>query len=242
MTLFGEGDGSVFIDTKGYPIVSFCQKERDVLDHLTSLVENGRFYQNKDIWQLKFNGKYCIPLLEVFSRHVVGKKFLDRLNRVLEFVDMPLAVQHPLTLDGYAGFWDAEGSSDNKPSIYVSQKDREILDMIMKMFGGGISRFINPNGGWQYEWCLGGEKAHALYKILLERSHCPAKATRLRQNFEGPSYYETHKEEIRAYTASHRDVHKVYINEYNAKQKALRDWIKTHPEEVTKLLERSQST
>ena len=28
------------------------------------------------------------------------------------------------------GFWDAEGSSDSQPTIFVSQKSREILELI----------------------------------------------------------------------------------------------------------------
>lgn len=109
ITLFCEGDGHVCLNNQGRPLVVFYQKERDVLDYIDSLTENGRFYQNKrGVWQLMFNGIYCIPLLKVFSRYVTGKRFLERLNTLLKHVDMPLATQHPLALNGFIAFWDAE--------------------------------------------------------------------------------------------------------------------------------------
>ena len=241
ITLFCEGDGGVYITQDGYPRINFAQKERDVLDYIASLTEGGRIHPNgPNIWLLEFNGSNCIELLEIFSRHVVGKSFLDRLNRVLEHVDMPLAVQHPLTLDGFVGFWDAEGSSSNNPSIVVSQKDREVLDQIVEMFGGNVtpSRSI-------YVWQLSGKKARKPYKIVLEKSHCPSKAGRLRQNFEGPNFYELHTEEKKVYNDVHRDEQRAhqkkrdaenveerraYHKKHYAEQKLLLDYLKAHPE------------
>ena len=240
ITLFCEGDGGVYIDNKGYPEVVFYQKEREVLNYVDSLTEDGRLRPNKTngVWRLVFFGSYCVPLLKMFSRHVVGSSFLERLNKVLEFVDMPLAVRHLLTIDGFVGFWDAEGGSCNAPSIIVGQKDREILDLIAEMFGGNVSRHNDKGGMWHHQWHLSGERAHALYEVIVEESHCPAKAEELRRHFEGPSYYELHKEERYAYYDTHRAEYKVRNKKRNDERKAIREWMKTHPEEVTKLIER----
>ena len=248
VTLFCEGDGGVYITPDGYPKVSFGQMECDVLDYVNSLAEDGITCQRKDgLWQIEFNGSNCIELLEIFSKHVVGKVFLGRLNIVLEHVDMPSAVQHPLTLTGFVGFWDAEGSSGNNPTIFVSQKDREILDIIVEMFGGGVSRFKNRNGEWMYHWYLTGEKARTLHKVVLERSHCPGKSERLRKNFEGPTYYvlnreecpvhvkqynEGHKDERQAYRDANKDKHITYDKKRYAQQKLVREYMKTHPEAI----------
>ena len=218
VTLFCEGDGGVGLNDRGYPRVCFYQKERAVLDYINSLTENGRLHQNKGgHWRLEFHGSHCIPLLEIFTRHVVGKCFLERLNVVLGHVDMPLAAQHPLTLDGFVAFWDAEGSSSNAPTIFVSQKDREILDLIVVTFGGNVS-FDNRNKVHSYH--LSGDEACTLTKVILEKSHNPSRAECLRRNFEGPNYYELHKDERRT---------------YREKKKAIWNWIKAHPNEVAKL-------
>ena len=246
ITLFQEGDGRVDLQDNGYkryPRVLFYQKERAVLDYIASLTKGGLFYEDA-IWQLRFNSSNCMPLLEIFSRHAVSKWFVERLNEVLECVGLPLTTQHSLTLDGFIGFWDAEGSSFNG-NIFVVQKDREILDIITKQFGGGVS--LQKEG--IYQWHLSGEEARTLYKVILEKSHCPAKSERLRKNFEGPTYYEQHHEEQRArqrqYELEHAEERKVYHKEHNArnaekqkeqhqvyreKQKLIREYIKEHPE------------
>ena len=236
VTLFCEGDGTVYTDSKGYPVIGFFQKERTVLEYIDSITENGHFYQDKNgVWRLMFNGSHCLPLLEIFSKHVAGKHFLERLNEVLAFTGMSLTAQHPLTLDGFVGFWDAEGSSSNIPAIFVSQKDREILNLITKMFGGGISHVKNNTNTWFYQWYLYGTEAHGLAGVILEKCHYPAKAERLRQNFEGPNHYELHKERYQTYRDTHKEEQKVRSNTQYAKQKAIREYIKAHPEVVERM-------
>jgi len=240
ITLFQEGDGRVDLQDNGYkryPRVFFFQKERAVLDYIASLTKGGLFYEDT-IWQLRFNSSYCVPLLEIFSRHAVSKWFVERLNEVLEVAGLPLTTQHPLTLEGFVGFWDAEGSSDHNPQLTATQKDREILDIITKQFGGGVSPM---NTG--HQWHLSGKEARTLYKVILEKSHCPAKAERLRENFEGPTYYEQHHEEQRArqrqYETEHIDERRAYHRTRQKRiydeQKLIRDYIKAHPEIIDKL-------
>jgi len=245
LTLFQEGDGRVDLQDNGYkkyPRVFFFQKEREVLDYIASLTVGGLFYQEK-IWQLRFNSSNCIPLLEVFSGHAVSRWFVERLNKVLEYMSLPPTVQHPLTLDGFVGFWDADGTSFNS-NLFASQKDREILDIIVEQFGGGVSK----HDTW-YQWYLSGEKARELAPEILARSHCPSKAERLKANFEGPSYYELHHEEQRTrqkqYEAEHAEERRAYHKLHNAKnaekqqeqhqtyrekQKLIREYVKLHPE------------
>ena len=150
----------------------------------------------------------------MFSRHVVGKHFLERLNDVLMFLGMSIAIQHPLTVEGFVSFWGAEGSSSNMPKIEVTQKEREILDLIAEVLGGAVCVSANNH---PYHWQAWGDNARKIAKILLEKSHCPAKRERLRENFEGPSYMVQ------------------YNKKRSDKQKAIREWMRTHPEEVARL-------
>jgi len=236
VTLFCEGDGHVRITDSGYPKIAFGQKERNVLDYIDSLTVGGHVYSNgPNAWSLEFCGSYCIPLLEIFSRHVVGRQFLDGLNKVLEHVDMSLAAQHSLTLDGFVGFWDAEGSSGNMPKVTISQKYREVLNLIAEMLGGSVTRYKELSEKWQYQWELYGEKARKLYRIILEKSHCPIKAKEMRENFEGPSYYELNKDKAKTYYERHKAEYKTRSKEHNTERKATQEWMRIHPEVVKRL-------
>ena len=235
VTLFQEGDGRVDLQDNGYkkyPRVFFFQMERDVLDYIASLTKGGLFYQDdRGIWQLRFNSSHCMPLLEVFSRHAVSKWFVERLNEVLEYVGLPSTTQHPLTREGLVAFWDAEGTSDRHPQIGVTQTDGEILDIIAKTFGGSVCAVKT-----YHQWYLCGEEARELAKILLEKSHCPAKRERLRENFEGPTYYEKNREKMlvqqKQYELEHAEERKVYHKKHGKQrydeQKLIRDYIKSH--------------
>ena len=251
-TLFCEGDGSLNLQDDYYPRLFILQKDRAVLDYIASLQEGGVFHQDKNVWRLVYNGPNCIPLLEVFSRHVVSKRFLDRLNHCLEALGMPLAVQHPLTLDGFVGFWDAEGTSNISPALRLIQKDREILDIATQTFGG----YIVPTRTW-FVWNLGGDEARKLAAMLMEKSHCPQKVERLKYYFGEQSrsvrserskvynrrYHEKYREESLArdleYHKKHDAEHKEEIRErhkkYNEKQKLIREYMKAHPEIIDKL-------
>jgi len=245
VTLFCEGDGHVRVSDFGVPIVVFSQKERSVLDYINSLFGGGLLrWDTSGIWILRFNGSHCMPLLEAFSRRVVGRQFLDRLNGVLLFRGMSLAIQHPLTVDGFVGFWDAEGHSSNSPSIGVCQKNREILDQVVELFGGNV-RLGRDN---VHYWSLHGRKADNLCEILVAKSHKPEKAEMLRKHFneergkQQKEYWETYKKERQAYNKSYYELHKEEITSrqrtLRKEQKSLREWMRAHPEEVDKLKER----
>jgi len=93
ITLFCEGDGHVGLEgAASIPKVSFAQKrtEREPLDYIASLVPNGCFDEGREdnVLTLTYHGAHCMPLLEMFSRHVVGRTFLERLNPLLTYALM----------------------------------------------------------------------------------------------------------------------------------------------------------
>jgi hypothetical protein len=223
LTGFCEGDGTVYLNDRGYPIVAFEQKERDVLDYISSVIAHGHFYVTEHTQRLQFHSSYCAPLLEMFSRHVVSMHFLERLNVVLVGVGLQSAVLHRPTADWFAGFWDAEGTSGNQPSIQVSQKERSVLEALRILFGG----HIYCRSGGVHNWCLYGSRARALFREIESRSRCPAKAERLRNNFSGPTYHELHRDKYLAY----------FRERYKTRdtRKQVRDWMREHPEEVARV-------
>ena len=231
ITLFCEGDGSLVLQDDYYPRLFIIQKERAVLDYIASLQEGGVFHQDRNVWRLAYNGPNCIPLLEIFSRHVVSGRFLNRLNYCLETLGMPLAEQHPLTLDGFVGFWDAEGTSNISPALRLIQKDREILDIATQTFGG----YVVPTRTW-FVWNLGSNEARKLAATLIEKSHCSQKVEHLKYYFGEQSRSER-SERSKVYNqryhhGNHREESLARDREYHkkrdAKQKLIRDYIKTH--------------
>lgn len=222
ITLFCEGDGHLGINNYCRPRIVFSQKERDVLEYIASLYEGGHFHQNSGVWVLEYDGSSCTSLLRTFSRHAVSKHFTERLNKVLVLIGFPLTKQHPITVDGFVGFWDAEGSSNNNPALFLVQKDREILDITQQSFGGNTYFIPSQN---IHKWSLNGDEARPLVHEILVRNHYPAKAERLRNNFEGPSHYELHKEAQHVRNTKRRQEHKL-VSAY----------LKQHPEITERLI------
>ena len=242
LTGFTEGDGNVGVYKVGlyYAKVTWGQKEREVLDYIAHLLSTGNVRIKRGTgYQLAYAGKTCVPLLEVFAKHVVSKNFLRRLSDVLEFLELPPTTTHEPSIDWLSGFWDAEGSSSNRPILFIAQKDREILDIITDKFGGRVQPLQNYN---MHQWYLCGSEARKLAHEIMLRSHKPAKAKRLRNNFEGPTYYELHKEDVLArqhtYYESHKEERLACAHKYNKKKwqerKLVREYIKKHPEVLTK--------
>jgi len=56
-----------------------------------------------------------------------------------------------------------------------------------------------------------GEQARKLYRTILEKSHHPERAERLRENFEGPNYYELNKDKAKVHNKAYNDTHREEI-------------------------------
>jgi len=183
--------------------------------------------------------------------------------------------------DGGVGVYDSRNKKKKYPHVYFGQGERSVLDYIESLTEGG--HVYTSGDAWQLEfngshciplyliaamfggcvsldkrsgvhhWSLGGDKACELYKVVLERSHCPSRAERLRQSFEGPSYYEEHAEACRVhaddyykahlgereqYRAGRKDEVKAYDKKRGDERRAIREWMKAHPEEVEGLQRR----
>lgn len=266
LTGFCEGDGSlgayvhhVGVHDYSRVLLDIDQKDRSVLDYIDSVTDGGLFYgpNRGDVWKLRYNHKKCIPLLEIFSRCVVGNHFLGRLNASLEVLGHPQTVRHSPTIDWFVGFWDAEGTSDDTPSIFLDQKERDVLDEVQRMLGGGVLMY----GKWGvHRWHISGSAARVLYPGIASRSHCTAKIERLCENFEGPTYYEKHKEErdecSRQYYETHRDERLDYMRRHDeahrvehkeashrsyGRRRAVSAYVDAHPEKVEEIRQQNSS-
>jgi len=186
ITGFAEGDGSVGVYHNNQPEVKFNQKERNVLDYISSIASGGHIYRHSpsDTYQMSYMGSHCMELLTIFSKHVVSEHFLQRLNYAPPFASLPLTTKHEPTLDWVIGFWDAEGTSQNARAglhITIEQMQRDVLDTLQKLYKGGISRHKSMNS---FQWRVYCTTARDLTTAILERSHNPTKTAQLHRHIE----------------------------------------------------------
>ena len=193
ITGFWEGDGSLYNNYRGYIRVEFAQKERQILDYIMSLIPGGNAYIYKTCYQLKYSN---FPILDVFTSNVVSKHRIQQLETITGLV----ASSHTPTIDWLAGFFDAEGSSDDTPSITLSQKDQTPLEAVKSIFGGGISSSTEYS-----KWYISSDKARELGNKLLQHSHNTKKAAKLREYLTGLTYYEKQKISMSSMKAAHKE-------------------------------------
>lgn len=209
-TGFCEGDGHLRIVNGRYPKILIGQNEHEPLDCIVSHFESRLPIYHYNQYQLIAIGKKCVPLLEVLARHVVCEYFLEKLNVLLDLVDLPSAVLHKPSLDWFVGFWDAEGTSGRTPAISVSQKEMAVIEAIREKFGGS-TRFVD--GYWR--WTLRGEAARGLVEKISIRSHCSARRGRMATNFDTPTYSEQNREKKREYDKKYQEATRERQREYH---------------------------
>jgi len=219
LTGFWEGDGSIGVRSNNYGRtqivkVSFGQKDRGVLDYIVDVTGLGVLSPDRewDTWKLDFNGSRCMPLLEMFSKFVVTEHYCGRLNVALAFLDMPEVLVHAPTLDWFVGFWDAEGSSG------LAGSPRGCLQVNISQKDRNVLEGIRSLFGFGSfardhavtKWVASSKDAVAVSQLLLERSHCVEKRARL----------------------------EALVGRIGEGGR-VREWMRTHPEEVEKLKEKT---
>jgi len=208
LTGFTEGDGSIGLWPRLR--IAYSQKEHEVLNYIQRLASNGNFYKTNNrgfahgnvIYRLEYNGRNAAPILATVARNVVSSHTCERVNTILK--TLKVAVHEP-TIDWLAGFFDADGGSDDAPSLYIGQKEREVLETVKRKFGGAV--YIQKNS---FRWYLYGNNARTLLLELAPRSHNPPKTRHTLELFEGPTHHETHKEERHTYYKKNYELVKAY--------------------------------
>jgi len=147
LTGFWEGDGYVGTLTdvrrpRTYSVVSASQKDRSVLDFVRSITYGAglSYSKSNNAWMLQFGSDIARRLvLGTFSKYVVSKYFLKKLNTMLELCKMSQVAVHEPTIDWLAGFFDAEGSvAKGAYTLAIGQKELYVLEAIQRVFGGKL--------------------------------------------------------------------------------------------------------
>jgi len=218
LTGFTEGDGSVMLLKSEYKAmftrVAYGQQDREPLDFIATLFE-GNVRQSKYQYELVYNWSKSIPLIETFVGNTVSEHFTNRLNIALDFHKLPRVESTIPTLDWLAGFFDAEGWSNNNPELSIEQKEHHVLRYIQEAFGGSIVSCWHKHPRYShhcYRWFISCNKSRQLAQDIADRSHYPKKSQKLLQNYNGPSYYATRdKAMMSAKTAKYRAENKEKI-------------------------------
>jgi len=248
ITGFAEGDGYIGQDGPWLTLkVCLSQKERDILDHINSLMPNGTFSDNVTAWQLWYSGRYAKPVIEMFSKYVVSITFTARLNALLEKINLKDVAPHTPTITWLAGFWYADGTSGSSGSylhLTFVQKDPDVLNRIKQVFGGGVYP-AKWRSGAGYQWTPNSKDSVTLAQEFLKYPFCRVKAERLRKNLvlTGNITPTNSDEATKAITLRQKRLnyekeryatHKDQRHTYNARKlqeaKAIREYIREHPE------------
>lgn len=186
LTGFWGGDGSMGVNQARTTLyIMFSQKDRQILDSISSLLQLGRKpFRNKDEWSLEFGAKsISVPVLEILCRNLVCPKRIEQVkNFPLEFTkEIPIKECKP-TYPWLVGFWDAEGSvnfNGNHISFEVGQMDSRVLDKIKDFIGGsGDLNFKD------HSYCWTGERARKFVPKVLELSRNEKKKNNLLAKLE----------------------------------------------------------
>lgn len=195
---FFEGDGYLRYGSHGkdYSVVNavLAQKDVSVLEYVKDVLGYGNMNRRKDgVTNLQFWGKQrCLPILEGLVKYCVTKHKLAQLSDTLTKMGITAKpTLHAPTLDWIVGFWDAEGSSSlTGPAhvvlnINIVQADIEVLTSVRNFLGyGSIYTTKNnpPSGNAIHRLSFHNEHAYELAGVLLEKSKCLGKRTRLSDN------------------------------------------------------------
>jgi len=162
ITGFCEGDGSVGMD-RSFPYVSFAQTGQETLRYIESLLPGGIWcegsYQNGKLWVLRYNKvELRDVLLGYLSEHTVSTRFTSRLNEVLAYLGLSQVAGHIPTISWLAGFFDADGTVVNNTNcgVSVSQKERDVLNVVCGVFGGHVT----SQGSNMFQWYAGKRKSN----------------------------------------------------------------------------------
>jgi hypothetical protein len=191
VTGFTEGDGSISRGDKYHNnvIIRYGQKVADPLNFMQSQF-GGVVRRASRQYDLCYYGTKSYALIRALMNRCVSNYYTMRLNRALEFIHLSPTCPTQPTLDWFAGFWDADGSSNNKCELTLDQKEPQVLESVASVFGGRVYSFKRSSGAKMCRWVLcGRQQTNELAHELIKRSHYPQKIARLAENRNGIGYY-----------------------------------------------------
>jgi len=158
-----DGDGSFLLTKKGYASLEITMDIRD--EHALQIVKNvygGSIKLRSGANALRYRLHHKSGLLSLISDingNIRNSNRLVQLNKICIKYELNLIYPKPLTYNNawLSGFFDSDGtitinSTNNQLSISASQKTYELLEPLVKLYGGNI--YIDNGRSQSFKWYI----------------------------------------------------------------------------------------
>jgi hypothetical protein len=158
-----DGDGSFLLSKKGYASLEITMDIRD--EHALQIIKNvygGSIKLRSGANALRYRLHHKSGLLSLINDvngNIRNSHRLIQLNKICIKYELNLIYPKPLTYNNawFSGFFDADGtitinSTNNQMSISASQKTYELLEPLVKLYGGNI--YIDNGKSQSFKWYI----------------------------------------------------------------------------------------
>jgi len=158
-----DGDGSFLLSKKGYASLEITMDIRD--EHALQIIKNvygGSIKLRSGANALRYRLHHKSGLLSLINDvngNIRNSHRLIQLNKICIKYELNLIYPKPLTYNNawFSGFFDADGtitinSTNNQMSISASQKTYELLEPLVKLYGGNI--YIDNGRSQSFKWYI----------------------------------------------------------------------------------------
>jgi hypothetical protein len=158
-----DGDGSFLLTKKGYASLEITMDIRD--EHALQIIKNvygGSIKLRSGANALRYRLHHksgLLSLINDINGNIRNSNRLVQLNKICIKYELNLIYPKPLTYNNvwFSGFFDADGtitinSTNNQLSISASQKTYELLEPLVKLYGGNI--YIDNGRSQSFKWYI----------------------------------------------------------------------------------------
>jgi LAGLIDADG endonuclease len=201
-----DGDGSFLLSKKGYASLEITMDIRD--EHALQIIKNvygGSIKLRSGANALRYRLHHKSGLLSLISDingNIRNSNRLIQLNKICIKYELNLIYPKPLTFNDawLSGFFDADGTitintTNNQLSISASQKTYELLEPLVKLYGGNI--YIDNGKSQSFKWYI--SKKEEILKIINYFKVNPCRSAKIKRIHLINKFYEL--KDIKAHKA-----------------------------------------
>jgi Cytochrome C and Quinol oxidase polypeptide I/LAGLIDADG endonuclease len=201
-----DGDGSFLLNKQGYASLEITMDIRD--EHALQIIKNvygGSIKLRSGANALRYRLHHksgLLSLINDINGNIRNSKRLVQLNKICIKYELKLIYPKPLTFNNgwLSGFIDADGtitinSTNNQLSISASQKTYELLEPLIKLYGGNI--YIDNGKSQSFKWYI--SKRENIVNLLNYFKNSPCRSAKIKRIHLINKFYEL--KDIKAHKA-----------------------------------------
>lgn len=201
-----DGDGSFQLSKKGYASLEITMDIRD--EHALQIVKNVyggsiKLRSNANALRYRLHHKSgLLALITDINGEIRNSNRLLQLSKICDKYNLILIYPKELNYDNgwLSGFFDADGTvtinkTNTQLSISASQKTAEILQPLIKLYGGNI--YIDRGKSQSFKWYI--SKKEDIFNIVEYFKNHPSRSAKKKRLYLIPKYYEL--KELKAHKA-----------------------------------------